>query len=132
MDKMLSEKKGNIVVLAGNNQKKTDYIKKSVDAGLNVLADKPMAIDENGFNLLKQAFESAKSNNVLLYDIMTERYEITNTLQRELAQVTEIFGTLEKGTPENPSVVKESVHHFFKYISGEPIVRPTWFFDVNQ
>jgi predicted dehydrogenase len=132
MDKMLSEKKGNIVVLAGNNQKKTDYIKKSVDAGLNVLADKPMAIDETGFNLLKDAFESAKSKNVLLYDIMTERYEITNTLQRELAQVAEIFGDLEKGTPENPAVVKESVHHFFKYISGEPIVRPSWFFDVQQ
>lgn len=132
MDKMLSDKKGNVVVLAGNNQKKTDYIKKSVDAGLNVLADKPMAIDAAGFDKLKEAFESAKKNNVLLYDIMTERYEITNALQRELAAVPEIFGELQKGTPENPAVMKESVHHYFKYISGEPLVRPTWFFDVKQ
>jgi predicted dehydrogenase len=132
LDKMLSEKKGNLVVLAGNNQKKTDFIKKSVDAGLNVLADKPMAIDSPGFELLKEAFASADKNKVLLYDIMTERYEITNTLQRELALLPEIFGELQKGTPENPAVVKESVHHFFKYISGEPIVRPTWFFDVKQ
>jgi predicted dehydrogenase len=132
MDKMLAEKKGNVVVLAGNNQKKTDFIKKSVDAGLNVLADKPMAIDAAGFDLLKEAFASADKNKVLLYDIMTERYEITNTLQRELALLPDIFGDLQKGTPENPAVVKESVHHFFKYISGEPIVRPTWFFDVNQ
>lgn len=132
LDKMLAEKSGNIVVLAGNNQKKTDYIRKSVDAGLNVLADKPMAINAAGFDLLKDAFASAEKNKVLLYDIMTERYEISNTLQRELAMVPEIFGELQKGTPSDPAVVKESVHHFFKYVSGEPIVRPQWFFDVNQ
>jgi predicted dehydrogenase len=132
LDKMLSEKKGNVVVLAGNNQKKTDYIKQSVDAGLNVLADKPMAIDAAGFDKLQEAFTSAEKNKVLLYDIMTERYEITNTLQRELAALPDIFGELQKGTPTDPSVVKESVHHFFKYISGEALVRPSWFFDVNQ
>ena len=130
--KMLSEKAGNLVVLAGNNQKKTDYIKKSVDAGLNVLADKPMAIDAAGFSLLKDAFAQAKKNNVLLYDIMTERYEISNALQRELALLPELFGTLQKGTPQDPAVTKESVHHFFKYVSGEPLIRPSWFFDVNQ
>lgn len=132
MEKMLAEKAGSVVVLAGNNQKKTEYIKKSVDAGLNVLADKPMAIDEKGFNMLKEAFASAEKNNVLLYDIMTERYEITNTLQRELALIDDIFGELQTGTPEDPAVVKESVHHFFKYVSGEPLVRPAWFFDVEQ
>jgi predicted dehydrogenase len=132
LEKMLSEKKGNVVILAGNNQKKTDYIKRSVDAGLNVLADKPMAIDAAGFEKLKEAFASAEKNKVLLYDIMTERYEITNALQRELANMPDIFGELQKGTAENPAVAKESVHHFFKYISGEPLVRPTWFFDVKQ
>jgi predicted dehydrogenase len=131
-EKMIADKKGNVVVLAGNNQKKTDFIKKSVDAGLNVLADKPMAIDAAGFDKLQEAFTSAKKNKVLLYDIMTERYEITNTLQRELALLPDIFGELQKGSPSDPAVVKESVHHFFKYISGEPLVRPTWFFDVNQ
>ena len=45
LDKMLAEKKGNVVVIAGNNQNKTQYIKRSVEGGLNVLADKPMAID---------------------------------------------------------------------------------------
>jgi predicted dehydrogenase len=132
LDKMIAEKKGNVVVLAGNNQKKTEYIKRSVDAGLNVLADKPMAIDAAGFDKLQEAFTSAEKNKVLLYDIMTERYEITNTLQRELAALPDIFGELQKGTPTDPAVVKESVHHFFKYISGEPLVRPSWFFDVNQ
>nr|WP_221307382.1 putative oxidoreductase C-terminal domain-containing protein [Rhabdobacter roseus] len=131
-EKMLKDKPGNVVVLAGNNQKKTSYIKQSVDAGLNVLADKPMAIDAQGFALLREAFASAEKNNVLLYDIMTERYEITNALQRELAQLPEVFGELQKGTLEEPAVVKESIHHIFKYVSGAPLVRPSWFFDVKQ
>jgi predicted dehydrogenase len=131
-DEMITQKKGNVVVLAGNNGKKTSYIKRSVDAGLNVLADKPMVIDRPGFELLKSAFESAKKNNVLLYDIMTERYEITTILQRELSMLPEVFGKLEQGTVDNPAVTKESVHHFYKYVSGKVLVRPTWFMDVAQ
>ena len=130
--KMLAEKPGNVVVLAGNNQKKTEYIKASVDAGLNVLADKPMAINTQSFDLLQEAFASAEKNDVLLYDIMTERYEITTMLQREFSMLPEVFGTLQKGTPADPAITKESVHHFFKYVSGTPLKRPSWFFDVTQ
>ena len=131
-DKMLAEKKGNVMVTAGNNRKKTEYIKATIDAGINVLADKPMAINTANFEILKQAFKSAEQNHVLLYDIMTERYEITTILQREFSLLPEVFGTLEKGTPENPAVTKESVHHFFKYVSGVPLKRPAWFYDVEQ
>lgn len=130
--KMLTEKAGNVVILAGNNQKKTEYIKTSVDAGLHVLADKPMAINTESFELLKEAFASAENKNVLLYDIMTERYEITTMLQREFSMLPEVFGTLQKGTPTDPAITKESVHHFFKYVSGMPLKRPAWFFDVTQ
>jgi predicted dehydrogenase len=132
LQKMLDEKKGNVVVLAGNNQKKTEYISKSVAAGFNVLADKPMVIDTKGFKQLEQAFEVADKNKVLLYDIMTERYEITNMLQKELSRLQYVFGTLEKGTTDHPAITKESVHHFFKYVSGTALIRPQWFFDVNQ
>ncbi|WP_220273391.1 putative oxidoreductase C-terminal domain-containing protein [Pontibacter diazotrophicus] len=132
LQKMLADKAGNVVVIAGNNQKKTEYIKTSVDAGLHVLADKPMAIDTESFGLLKEAFASAEKNNVLLYDIMTERYEITTMLQREFSMLPEVFGTLQKGTPADPAITKESVHHFFKYVSGMPLKRPAWFFDVTQ
>lgn len=131
LEKMFADKAGNVVVIAGNNKLKTDYISRSVESGLNVLADKPMAIDLDGFNKLVKAFESAKKNKVLLYDIMTERYEINSMLQKEFAHLP-AFGQLEKGTPENPSVTKVSVHHFFKNVSGKPLVRPAWFFDVKQ
>jgi predicted dehydrogenase len=132
LEKMIAEKPGNVMVTSGNNKKKTQYIKAAIDAGINVLADKPMAITKENFELLQQAFESAKANNVLLYDIMTERHEITTMLQKEISLIPAVFGELEKGTPENPAVTKESVHHFFKYVAGNPIKRPPWYFDVSQ
>lgn len=132
LQKMIAEKPGNVMITAGNNKKKTEYIKASVDAGINVLADKPMCINPEGFELLKQAFASAKQHGVLLYDIMTERSEITTLLQREFSMLPEVFGQIEKGSEENPAVTKESVHHFFKYVSGKPLQRAPWYYDVNQ
>jgi predicted dehydrogenase len=131
-EKMLAEKPGNVMVTAGNNAKKTEYILETVEAGINVLADKPMVITPDEFPMLEQAFKVAEENGVLLYDIMTERYEITTMIQRELSLIPEVFGTLQTGTPEEPAITKESVHHFFKYVSGNPLVRPAWFFDVEQ
>lgn len=131
-EKMIAEKKGNVVVLSGNNERKAEYILRSLQNGFNVLADKPMAIDARGFEELKQAFGVAQKNNLLLYDIMTERFEITSILQRELSMIPEIFGTLEQGTAGDPAVVKESTHYFYKYISGNVVTRPPWFFDVSQ
>lgn len=130
--KMLEEKAGNVVVISGNNRKKTEYIRRSLEEGMNVLADKPMAIDAAGYADLKQAFATAGAKGLLLYDIMTERYEITTMLQRELSLLPEVFGTLQKGTPQDPAVTKESVHHFYKYVSGSVLTRPAWFMDVAQ
>ncbi len=130
--KMIAEKPGNVMVTSGNNRNKTKYIKTAVDAGINVLADKPMCINKEGFKLLQEAFESAKKHNVLLYDIMTERYEITTILQKELSLLPQVFGELIIGTAQEPAVTKESVHHFFKYVAGNPIKRPTWYFDTRQ
>jgi predicted dehydrogenase len=132
LERMLREKKGNVVVLAGNNARKTDYIYRCVDAGFHVLADKPMVITPEDFPLQERTFERARANGVLLYDIMTERYEITTILQKELSQIPAVFGELQKGTVDEPAVTKESVHHFFKYVSGKPLRRPAWFFDSAQ
>jgi predicted dehydrogenase len=132
LQKMLSEKNGNVVVLAGNNRQKTEYINKAIDAGLNVLGDKPMAINFDNFKLLQNTFEKAAQKKLLLYDIMTERSEITNLLQKELAQNRQLFGELKKGSPTDPAVILESVHFFYKFVSGKVLIRPTWFFDPTQ
>jgi predicted dehydrogenase len=130
--KMIVDKPGNTVVLSGNNREKADYILGSLRAGLNVLADKPMVIDSAGFALLQQAFDTAASQQLLLYDIMTERFEITTILQREFSKMGDVFGTQEKGTAAHPGVVMESVHHIYKQVSGKTLTRPPWFFDVKQ
>jgi len=131
-EKMISDKAGNVVVLSGNNMKKAEYITRSINAGLNVLADKPMIITPDDFPALEAAFTTANEKGILLYDIMTERYEVTTLLQKLLSQKADIFGTLTAGTKEEPAVTKVSVHHFSKIVSGSPLIRPAWFFDVKQ
>lgn len=131
-EKMLEDKPGNVVVLSGNNKKKAEYISRSINAGLNVLADKPMIISPGDFPKLEDAFRIAAEKGVLLYDIMTERYEVTTILQKLLSQNEDIFGKLTSGTQEEPAVSKVSVHHFAKIVSGAPLKRPAWFFDVEQ
>jgi len=132
LNRMISDQKGNVVVLAGNNEHKTRYIKKSIDAGFSVLGDKPMAINKKNFGVLQDAFKTAAKKKLVLYDIMTERYEITNALQREFAMIPAIFGTLKPGTPDHPGVEMQSIHYFYKYVSGNVLTRPAWAFDVKQ
>lgn len=131
-EKMLSEKPGNVVVLSGNNRKKAEYIRRAVAGGLNVLADKPMITLPEDFPGLGEAFITAQEKGILIYDIMTERYEITTILQKLLSQREEVFGKLVSGSKEDPAVTKVSVHHFSKIVSGTPLIRPAWFFDVDQ
>jgi predicted dehydrogenase len=131
-EKMLADRPGNIVVLAGKSVLKTDYILRSVQAGLNVLADKPMVVRPEDLPKLQEAFAAAASNHVLLYDIMTERYEITTLLQREFSRQPALFGELEKGTALNPAVVFDSIHYISKTVAGAPLKRPAWFFDTSQ
>ena len=121
-----------VMVISGNNARKTEYITKSIEAGFNVLADKPMVIRPEDYPKLVADFAKAKEKGVLLYDIMTERFEITTMLQRALSQQPELFGTLETGSPDDPSITKISVHNFSKVVAGAQLKRPQWFFDPEQ
>jgi predicted dehydrogenase len=132
LEKMIADRAGNVVVIAGNNARKTEYIVRSIDAGLNVLADKPMVRTPDDLVRLRQAFKTAAQKHVLLYDIMTERNEVTTALQRELSMQPELFGTLVKGTLADPAISKVSVHKYSKIVAGAPLKRPQWFFDVRQ
>ena len=129
---MVSKKLRNVMIVAGKNSKKIDYVLAAVKAGFNVYADKPLVINPEGFIKLEEAFKIAKENNVLIYDIMTERFEVTTGLQKAFFMSSEIFGSLINGSEEEPAISKLSVHHFFKYVSGQPLVRPAWFFDINE
>jgi len=131
-EKMISQKPGNVMVVSGKNNRKMQYIKGAIEAGIHIYADKPMVVNSEDFAVLEEVFKTAEQKNLLVYDIMTERFEITTILQRELSMIPELFGELVNGTAEDPAITKESVHHFFKYVSGKPLKRPDWFFDTKQ
>lgn len=131
-EKMITGKPGNVMIVSGNNSRKTEYILGAVKAGIHVLADKPMVIDPAEFPLIEEAFSLAEKKGILLYDIMTERYEATTKAQKLLSMDRDIFGTLLKGSVDQPAITKESVHHFSKIVSGKPLIRPAWFFDTRQ
>lgn len=133
LERMIVERKGNTVVLAGNNQKKTRYIYEAIKAGFNVLADKPMAITTEDFKLLEQAYQLAEKKGLILYELMTERYDIYNIVEKELLHNKDVFGELERGTIDKPSVYMESVHYFCRISSsGKASERPMWYYDVAQ
>jgi len=129
LEKMVQEKKGNVVVIAGNNRIKIDYIEQSINAGINVFSDKPMVINKTGFERLKKAYALAEQKGVLIFDMMTERYSLINKIQKYLMQDTVFFGKIQQGTPSHPAIMESSVHHFYRGGKGN---RPFWFFDVLQ
>lgn len=131
-DRMLREHPGNIVILTGRNRPKIERIEASIDAGLHVLADKPWIITSRDLPRLERVLDQAAKKNLIAYDIMTERFEITSILQKELVNNESVFGTLVPGTDAEPAVTARSVHHLMKAVAGVPLRRPAWFFDVNE
>jgi len=132
LGRMLRDRPGNVVILSGRNRGKIDAILASVRAGLNVLADKPWILDPADLPKLAEALRLADEKGLVAYDLMTERFEITSILQRELVSSPDVFGKPLAGTPEVPAVYMESVHHLMKTVAGAPNLRPPWFFDTAQ
>jgi predicted dehydrogenase len=132
LDRLLAERRGNVVVLSGRNRGKVQAIEQAVKAGLHVLADKPWVIDAGDLPVLRSVLDTAEKRGVVAYDIMTERYEITSLLQRELVNDEQVFGEMEKGSADEPGVSMDSVHYLLKRVSGAVNRRPAWFFDTEQ
>ncbi len=104
----------------------------SVEAGLNVLADKPWLIEAADFPKLERARRPREQKGLVAYDVMTERHEITTILQRELAQDTALVGTIGPGSETEPAIELESVHQLMKVVAGSVNLRPAWFFDTAE
>jgi predicted dehydrogenase len=131
-ERMLREKRGNVVVLSGRNRGKIDRIVASLKAGIHVLADKPWILESKDLPAMEWALGHADNTGVVAYDIMTERFEITSILQRALVNDPATFGEIVKGTEAEPAVYMESVHHLMKTVAGAPNIRPAWFFDTRE
>lgn len=131
-ERMLRERPGNVVIMSGRNRPKIDRVVASVEAGLNVLVDKPWIIRSADLPKLERALNEADSKRLVAYDIMTERFEITSILQRELVNDEDVFGKLETRSDVVPAITARSVHHLMKEVAGVPLRRPAWFFDIAE
>jgi len=133
LERMLKERPGNVVMLSGRNRQKIDYMLACVEAGLHVLADKPWIIRHEDFPKLERLIELLfkKGSKCIVYDMMTERLEITNMLQRDLIREPDIFGEIRTDQAE-PAVEMKSIHALKKNVAGQPLRRPVWFFDLRE
>jgi predicted dehydrogenase len=132
LEQMLRDRPGNAVVLSGRNRGKIDRVQASLDAGLNVLVDKPWILEASDLPKLERALDTAEARKLVALDIMTERHEVTSELQRELVNDPAVLGQLVPGTPDDPGVYMESVHNLMKVVAGAPNIRPAWFFDTAE
>jgi len=130
--RMCTERPGNVVVLAGRSGNKMDHIRAALDAGLNVLADKPWIIHASQLAALEAALDLADRSGLVAYDIMTERYEPTNIIQKNLVNDPAVFGAIAAGSESEPGVEIESTHHLLKLVAGQPNLRPAFFFDASD
>jgi predicted dehydrogenase len=129
LDRFTHETPGNAVVLSGRNRPKIDLMRLAVENCLHVLADKPWIVEYADFPKLEALFREAELRDVFVWDMLTERFEITNWLQREFVRDPELFGTWQDGTPEHPALLLHSVHYLKKTVNGQQLVRPWWWFD---
>ena len=126
LERLLSERRGEVVVLAGKNDTKLSRIARLHEAGMFVLGDKPWLIQPEQLDLLLGVATSAP----LAMDIMTERHEIASRVQKTLMARAEVFGALRNDN-EQPTISIKSTHHLYKTVNGRPLVRPDWYFDVD-
>lgn len=128
----LEERKGNAIVFTGRNRPKINRIIQALDAGYHVFADKPWIIRSEDLDELTLALDRAREKKLAAYDIMTERFEITSILQRELVNAPGVFGKQLEGTAAEPGIRASSIHHLMKVVAGVPLKRPAWFFNIDE
>ena len=117
-----------VAVLAGDNSFKAKAILHCVELGYNVLSDKPMALDSDDMATLSEAYRLASRKGLVILDLMTERHDEVNIATRRALANRTLCG----GSPENPGIVMESIHHFYKEVDGVPLRRPAWYYDVRR
>lgn len=133
LERMVREQRpGGAVVLSGRNRVKIGRILRSVEGGFHVLADKPWILRSADLDKLAASLATAEQKGVVAYDMMTERYEVTSILHRELVNSPGVFGTILSGDRDNPAISMDSMHRLIKLVAGVPLARPAEFFDIDE
>jgi predicted dehydrogenase len=124
LEKLIAQRPGEAVIVAGRNNEKLPLIHFLHAQGFHVLGDKPWLIESAQVGLLNEVIASAP----LAMDIMTERHEVANRVQKALVQQPALFGDF-RVDGDQPAISIRSVHHLSKMVNGRPLRRPAWYFD---
>jgi predicted dehydrogenase len=127
LERLVGDRPGDVVILAGKNDRKMAMMRRLHDAGFHVLADKPWLAGPDGLEDLRHTL----SGGPLAVEIMTGRHEITSKLTRKLVGEAEVFGGFDGEGMGKPAIEISSVHHLEKMVNGAPLRRPVWYFDVR-
>ncbi|HUF20772.1 MAG TPA: putative oxidoreductase C-terminal domain-containing protein [Burkholderiales bacterium] len=125
ISRLVAERRGNLVIVAGRNDTKMTSIHRLHAEGFHVLGDKPWLIDIEGIELLRRTIAGAP----LAMDIMTERHQLATQVKKALIDRPEVFGDFRLSG--EAAISFESVHHLYKMVNDRPLVRPYWFFDTS-
>ncbi len=132
LERMLDDRPGNAVVIAGRNRQKIDFLPGMIDNGLHILVDKPAITEPEDFPRFEEALMEAASEDLVVHDMMTRRHEVPTRVQRALVNDPDVLGSPLRRSAEEPAVDLETLHHLAKMVDGEPNRRPTWYFDIRE
>ncbi|HEY4908803.1 MAG TPA: putative oxidoreductase C-terminal domain-containing protein [Methylomirabilota bacterium] len=127
LERLIADRPGNVVILAGRNDRKIAMMRRLHDAGFHILADKPWLAGPDGLDDLRHTL----SGGPLAVEIMTGRHEIMSRLARKIVGEPEVFGGFDEGGMAKPAIEISGVHHLEKVVNGAPLRRPVWYFDVR-
>lgn len=124
LERLLAERPGDVVVLAGRNDRKAGWMRRLHEAGLHVLADKPWMTRADAMADIREVLRGGPRAT----EIMTGRHEIVSIFAERLVRERDVFGSFATGAP---AIRLEGVHHLEKTVNGVPLRRPAWYFDVR-
>jgi hypothetical protein len=101
-ERMCAERPGAVAIFSGRNRGKVQRISAAIEAGFDVLADKPLIIRREDLPVLEAALTAANERGLIVFDISGGRQEIIADLTRLLCHDPEVFGDPVAGTAINP------------------------------
>ena len=124
LDRLVHERRGDVVVLAGRNGGKARAMRHLHDAGFHVLADKPWLVEPEDLEHVRASLAGWP----LAAEMLTGRRDLAAGVVKRLVATPAIFGGFRD---ERAAIEQESVHHLEKLVDGVPLRRPWWYFDVH-
>jgi predicted dehydrogenase len=116
LTRLIDERRGDVVVLAGKNGGKARTMRRLHDTGFHVLADKPWLVEPEDLDDVRASL----ADWPLVTEIMTGRHDVAARVLKLVVDTIDVT-----------ALEMESVHHLEKLVDGAPLRRPWWFFDVR-